>query len=141
MGKIKNFRDLKVWQKAHQLVLQVYRITERFPQSEIYGLTNQIRRAVISVASNIVEGFERKSSKDSLHFYSLNNSEENKVLTKSGSYNMADGSLEELKYQLLVAFDLKYINDKIYKEILDLAEEVSKMLNSWIQSQIHRKGT
>lgn len=80
MGKIKNFRDLKVWQKAHQLVLQVYRITERFPQSEIYGLTNQIRRAVISVASNIVEGFERKSSKDSLHFYFLNNSEENKVL-------------------------------------------------------------
>lgn len=139
MGKIRNFKDLKVWQKAHQLVLQVYKITEGFPKSEVYGLTNQIRRAVISVASNIVEGFERKSSKDSLHFYFPSEARKTRFCGV-GSYNMADGSLEELKYQLLVAFDLKYINDKIYKETLDLTEEVSKMLNSWIQSQLRQKG-
>ena len=77
-----------------------------------------MRRAAISVASNIVEGFKRKSVKDRIHFY-----------------NIADGSLEELKYQLLVARDLKYIAEEIYQEIMGLAEEVSKMLNSWIKTQ------
>jgi len=106
MRKISTFQDLKVWQKSHQLTLQIYKITEKFPKIEIYGLANQIRRAAVSVASNIVEGFERRGTKDGLHFY-----------------NIADGSLEEVKCQLFLA-------------IVNLAEEVSKMLNSWIKSQL-----
>ena len=77
-----------------------------------------MRRAVISVASNIVEGFRRQHLRDSLNFY-----------------NIANGSLEELKYQMLVAHDLKYIDERIYQRTINLCEEVSKMLNSWIRSQ------
>ena len=115
---IKTFRDIKVWQKAHELVIKIYKITIKFPVEEKYSLVNQMRRAAISVASNIVEGFKRKSVKDRIHFY-----------------NIADGSLEELKYQLLVSHDLKYITEEIYQETINLAEEVSRMFNSWIKTQ------
>jgi len=115
---VKNFQDLKVWQKAHQLTLDIYKITENFPKHEIYGLVSQIRRAVVSIVSNIVEGFRRRFLKDSLHFY-----------------NIANSSLEEVRYQLLLARDLKYINDQEYQNISNLAEEVSKMLNAWIKNQ------
>jgi len=118
MAQIKTFRDLKVWEKAHQLVLAIYQITSKFPAQEKYGLVLQMRRAAISVASNIVEGFKRRSRKESLNFY-----------------NISDGSLEELKYQLLVSRDLKYISEQIYKEALGLAEEVSKMLTAWRRTQ------
>lgn len=115
---IKTFQDIKVWQKAHVLVIEIYKITVRFPSDEKYGLSSQIRRAMVSVASNIVEGFKRKSVKDRVHFY-----------------NVADASLEEVKYQLLVARDLKYINEISYCDLINSAEEVSKMLNSWIKAQ------
>ncbi len=115
---IKTFRDIKVWQKAHELVLNIYKITVKFPSEEKFALSSQIRRAIISVASNVVEGFKRKSLKDRVHFY-----------------NIADASLEEVKYQLLVAKDLKYINENNYCEVIQLAEEVSKMLNAWIKTQ------
>lgn len=116
--EIKTFRDLKVWQKAHKLVLLIYKITANFPRSEIYALVSQMRRAAISIVSNIVEGFRRKSVRDSLNFY-----------------NIADASIEELKYQLLLSYELKYILEKDYACALTLAEEVSKMLRSWIISQ------
>ncbi|MDP3244144.1 MAG: four helix bundle protein [bacterium] len=119
MGEIKTFKDLKVWQGAHELVLEVYKITKLFPKDETYGLSAQLRRAVISVASNIVEGFKRRSVNDSVHFY-----------------NMAAASLEEVKYQLLVACDLEYINRTIFDKILEKAEEVSKMLYHWTKSQL-----
>jgi len=122
MGKIKTFQDIKVWQKAHELTLKIYKLTKSFPVDEKFGLVNQMRRATVSIASNIVEGFERKSFKDSLHFY-----------------NISDGSLEELKYQLFLARDLKYITEKEYNEIIILSEEVSKMLNGWIKSQMRFK--
>ena len=114
----KSFQDLKVWQKAHKLVLNIYKITADFPLEEKYGLANQLRRAAVSIASNIVEGFKRKSLKDRLHFY-----------------NMSNSSVEEVKYQLLLAKDLNYINEDLYKKVIELAEEVSKMLNSWIKNQ------
>lgn len=119
MAQIKHFQELKVWQKAHQLVLKVYQVTKDFPKEERYALLVQIRRAVISVASNIVEGFNRYSVNDSLHFY-----------------NFARASLEEVKYQLLIANDLNYISLEVYQESLILSEEVGRMLNSWIKSQI-----
>jgi len=115
---IKTFQDVRVWQRAHEMVLKIYKITAEFPNEEKYGLTNQLRRAAISVASNLVEGFKRKSYKDRIHFY-----------------NMADGSVEEVKYQLLLAKDLRYIGENLYKKIIEIVEEVSKMLNSWIKTQ------
>ncbi|MBI5135308.1 four helix bundle protein [Candidatus Uhrbacteria bacterium] len=118
MGNIHSFRDLLVWQKAHQLVLEIYRLTKKFPSNEMFGLVSQIRRATVSVASNIVEGFNRSSVQDSLHFYT-----------------MAHASLEEVKYQLLVARDLQYITQQEYNHTLCLGEEVSKLLRSWINSQ------
>ncbi|MBI4262400.1 four helix bundle protein [Candidatus Uhrbacteria bacterium] len=118
MATIKNFHDLQVWQKAHELVLLVYEVTSTFPTHELYGLVSQMRRAAISVASNIVEGFRRHSVNDSIHFY-----------------NISEGSLEELKYQLLVSRDLHYISDETYTRAHFLAEEVSKLLYSWKVSQ------
>ena len=117
MAHIRTFQDLKVWQKANALAVLVYTITNRFPSDEKFGLTTQLRRASVSVASNIVEGFRRKSLKDSLHFYKI-----------------ADGSLEELKYQLLLSHDIKLLSDDTYTLALSLSEEVSKMLYFWIKS-------
>jgi len=93
----KTFQDLKVWQKAHQLVIEIYKLTSKFPSEEKYGLVSQLRRAGVLIASNVVEGFKRKYLKDSLHFY-----------------NIANGSLEEVKYQLLLTKDLGYINENQY---------------------------
>ena len=118
MADIKTFHDLQVWQKAHQLVLLIYKITSTFPTHELYALVSQMRRATVSVASNIVEGFRRHSVNDSIHFY-----------------NIAEGSLEELKYQLLVSHDLHYIDDEQYVNAQRLAEEVGKLLYSWKKSQ------
>lgn len=103
---------LIVWQKSHELVLKIYGITKEFPKEELFGLTSQIRRAAVSVPSNIVEGKARGS-----------NNEYNRFLL------IARGSLEEVKYQLLLARDLKYISEEKYSEILRLADEVGKMIN------------
>ena len=115
----RKFSDLMVWKKAHQLVLTIYKITKDFSSEEKYSLVSQIRRATVSVPSNIVEGFTRKYSKESKKFY-----------------NYAQGSLEEVKYQLLVSRDLKYISKERYNEITDLANEVGKMLNGWMKKQV-----
>ena len=119
MAHIKTFYDLQVWQKAHQLVLTIYGLTRKFPDEERFVLSSQQKRAAVSVASNIVEGFRRKSIKDSLRFY-----------------NISQGSLEELKYQLLLAKDLKFITPKEFSDSHDLAEEVSKLLFRWIESNM-----
>jgi len=118
MPGIKKFEELLVWQKSHQFVLMVYKLTDKFPRSEEFGLKNQLRRAGVSIPSNIAEGFQRKNSKDSCHFY-----------------NMAQGSLEECKYQLRLAKDLGYIEDIYYIKSIELADEVGKLLNGWIKIQ------
>lgn len=118
MTKIKTYADLLVWQKAHSLVLLVYKITEKYPKHELFALTSQIRRAAISVSANIVEGFRRQSLKDSINFY-----------------NISDASLEELKYHLLLSKDLNYTNINEYNIIMDKTEEVGKLLTKWLQSQ------
>jgi len=115
---IKSFTEIKAWEKAHQLVLEVYKITKTFPEIEKYCLVSQIRRAAISIPSNIAEGFKRKSIKDSEHFY-----------------NIADGSLEEVKYQLILAKDLGYISIESFSFIFNLTEEAGKTLSCWIKSQ------
>lgn len=118
MATIKMFNELLIWQESHKLVLKTYKITKLFPKEEMFILTSQIRRAAISVPANIVEGFRRKTLKDSLNFYKI-----------------ADASLEELKYHLLLSKDLDYINEINYKEIKDKCETVGKLLTRWIQSQ------
>lgn len=108
---MQTFRDLKVWQKAHKVALDIYKVTNNFPNEEKYGLVSQIRRAAVSVPSNIVEGFKRRSKKDSLNFYTI-----------------AEASLEELRYQLLLSWDLKYMSQENYQELNLKIEEVGKML-------------
>ncbi len=108
---IKTFRDLKVWQKAHQLVIGVYKITKKFPSEERFGLTSQIRRSAASIPTNIVEGFKRRSNKEFAYFL-----------------NIADSSLEETKYHLILALDLGNINQKEYDELDEICSEIGRML-------------
>jgi len=122
MTKITTFRDLLVWQKSHQLTLFCYKITSNFPKNEMFGLISQTRRSAASVSAKIVEGFRRVSINDSIRFYII-----------------ADASLEELKYHLLLAHDLEYLQSNIYKKALLLSEETGKLLTRWIQSQKKRK--
>jgi four helix bundle protein len=104
----KSFQDLIVWQKAHQFVLSVYRFSNEFPKTEIYGLTSQFRRAAISIAANIAEGFKKKSPADKLRFF-----------------NISQGSLEECRYYLILTKDLNYGDST---SLISQLEEVSKLL-------------
>lgn len=121
MAQISTFKDLLVWQRSHDIVKKIYEITRTFPSEERYILASQMKRAAISFASNIVEGFRRRTTKDSLSFY-----------------NIAQGSLEELRYQLFLSFDLKFISDSKYNEINVGLEETSKLLNGWVKSNRQR---
>ena len=107
----KSFKDLLVWQKAHTLVLGVYKYTGSFPESEKFVLVNQMRRSAISIPANIAEGFKKRTKKDKLNFF-----------------NIAQGSLEELKYFILLAHDLGYMGKD---ELNHLAEEVSRLLEAY----------
>jgi four helix bundle protein len=111
------WKKLKVWQETHKLVLEIYKLTASFPQSEIYGLVNQIKRAASSVPANIVEGQSRNTTKDYLHFL----------------YN-SRGSLEEVRYFLLLARDLGFLSADSYEVIEKGYESASKMLNGLIKS-------
>ncbi|MBP9686868.1 MAG: four helix bundle protein [Candidatus Doudnabacteria bacterium] len=118
MTAVKQFSELLVWQKAHALTLEAYSLSGLYPKSEIFGLSSQSRRAAVSVPSNIAEGFKRKTKTDSLHFYTV-----------------AEGSLEELKYQLLLAQDLSYITKEQYDRVMALAEDVGRLLHGWKRIQ------
>lgn len=107
---------LLVWQKSHELVLKIYEITKNFPQNEAFGLTSQIRRASVSVPSNIVEGKARGFNKEYKRFLL-----------------MARGSLEEVKYQMMLARDLKYIDEVIYLEVYKKMDEVGRLLGGLIK--------
>lgn len=94
--KSKTFEDLVVWKKAHQWVLEIYRFTEYFPKQEQFSLTSQMRRAAISIPANIAEGFKKKSRPDKARFY-----------------NIAQGSIEESRYYLILAEDIGYGDTKV----------------------------
>ena len=110
----KSFEDLIVWQKAHQFVLGVYQFTENFPAKELYGLTSQLRRAAVSIPANIAEGFKKRGKPDKVRFL-----------------NIAQGSLEECRYYLILSGDLQYGNSR---ELIQQLEEVSKILESYGRS-------
>jgi len=109
--KTKTFRDLKVWRKAHELTLEIYRITKIFPDEERFGLVSQLRRSSSSVATNLVEGYKRRGKKDFARFV-----------------NVAEGSLEETKYSVLLSFDLNYLKEDEFSRLNLLCDEVGKML-------------
>jgi four helix bundle protein len=108
------FEDLIVWQKAHQMVLRVYRLTASYPKTETFGLVSQMRRAAVSVPANIAEGFKRRGRSD-----------------KARLMNMAQGSLPELRYYIILSHDLGYLEKS---ERSDDLEEVARMLGGYIAS-------
>jgi len=116
---VRDFKTLKVWQKAHQLVLAVYRTTQTFPPDERFGLTAHLRKSATSIPSNIAEGCGRHTDTDLARFLSI-----------------AAGSAAETDYQLLLARDLGYINEQQHSDLDASVNEVKRMLNSFI-SRLH----
>lgn len=114
-SKIKTFTDLKAWKEGHKLVLEIYKITKNFPTEEKFVLGNQMQRAVISITSNIAEGFGRQTYKEKLRFYYI-----------------TQGSLTEIKNQLIIAKDLGYLNKEEFDKIAIQANESHKLLQGLI---------
>lgn len=112
---IRKYQNLKVWEKATQLVLEVYALTNAFPKDEMYGLTSQVRRAAVSIPSNIAEGSERRSDKDFVRFL-----------------RMASASLAEVETHLFIAMKLNYLEEHAYVQILELSAEIGKMIHGLI---------
>ncbi len=115
--KMKDFRELIVWQKSIDLVERVYQITNSFPKEEMFSLTSQIRRSAISIPSNVAEGFGRKSTLDYIHFL-----------------HIARGSLYELQTQFEISNRVKYLSENDLKSTIEECKEVEKMLNGLIAS-------
>lgn len=114
---VNSYRDLIVWQKAMDLVVLCYKIAERFPKDEIYGLTSQLRRSAVSIPANIAEGHGREGLGEYIHFLGI-----------------AQGSLRETETHLLIAGRLNFINSTDVNQVLKLSEEVSRMLASLLRS-------
>ena len=108
---------MNAWKEGYKLVIMVYKATKQFPKDELFGLTNQIRRAAVSITSNVAEGFSRNTFKDKTNFYAI-----------------ALGSLTETQNQLLVARDVGYIDNNLFKEIGNQTVVVSKLCNGLLKS-------
>ncbi len=121
---LKSYRDLMVWQKAMELTLEIYRFSSSFPRTVIYGLTSQLRRAGVSVPSNIAEGYGRGSRKEYVQFLCI-----------------SQGSLKELETQLILAQRLNYGSKMASDSILELSDEVGRMLGSLIRSLKEKTAT
>src|SRR5436309_5837813 len=114
---MRNYRDLQVWKKAHDLTLELYRVSQRFPREEIYGITGQLRRAAVSIGANLAEGCGRRTSSELARFVRI-----------------AMGSASELDYHLLLCRDLGYMKDEDFKRVESELTEVRKMLTSFLNS-------
>ena len=115
--KIQSFTDLTAWQAGHSLVISIYKITRTFPKDQIFSLVNQMQRCVLSITSNIAEGFSRRTKKDKIQFY-----------------YMALGSTTELQNQLVVSRDLGYIKNEEFQKIARNTITVHKLINGLIKS-------
>ena len=118
----KSFTDLVVWQRAHEFVLDVYKVTKTFPVEERFALCSQFQRAAISVPANIAEGYKKLSKADKLRFL-----------------NIAQGSLEECRYYIVLSRDLLYINIETYNELVGKVEETSRLLNSYVRGVVSKQ--
>ena len=112
----KTFKDLECWQKAHEFVIAVYRVTKQFPEDERYGLTSQFRRAAVSIAANICEGYKKLSKADKLRFM-----------------NIAQGSLEECRYYIILSRDIEYIDQQTHDRLEFLINGASWKLNGYAE--------
>jgi len=117
---VKDFHKLKVWERSHKLTLSIYLATQNFPRDELYGLTNQMRRSSSSIPTNIAEGCGRDSQAELTRFF-----------------QMAMGSSSELEYQLILAHDLHYMDEKAFLELSSELGEVRRMLNALIKKVKH----
>lgn len=116
-GKVQHFYDLKAWQKAYQLALEIYKCTKKFPEEEKFGITSQLRRTANSITANIAEGFGRYHFKDKARFY-----------------HQARGSNAEVQSFLLLTKGLKYIDETTYKNLGTKTLEIQKLINGIIRS-------
>lgn len=114
---MKDFKELKVWQKAHEMTVSIYSASRNFPREEIYGLTSQLRRAAVSVGANIAEGCGRRSDGELVRFLQI-----------------ARGSASEVEYHLLLARDLKFLSDTAHNELEKKLIEVQRMLTALVTS-------
>lgn len=112
---IRDFTDLLAWQEGHKLVLEIYKLTKKFPKDEVFGLVSQMRRAAVSITSNIAEGFGRQEYKEKVQFFFI-----------------SQGSLIELKDQLFIARDIHYINSSEFVEVSEQANQTHKLLQGLI---------
>lgn len=117
MKENKGYRNLKAWQRASELAHKIYDVTDKFPRSELFALTSQMRRASVSVPANIAEGYSRKSIKEKRHFYTISLS-----------------SLTELEFYIDFTFERKYYNQSTYASLTDLQTETAKILTGLINS-------
>ena len=108
---MRDFHKLGIWQRSHQLTLDVYKVSKSFPKDELFGLTSQVRRAASSIPTNIAEGCGRASNKDYAHFLQI-----------------AIGSASEVEYELLLAHDLEYINDEAFNKLTSETIAIRKMI-------------
>ena len=119
----RSFEDIMAWQKAHSFVLAVYKETKDFPEDERFGLTSQFRRAAVSIAANIAEGYKKLSKADKLRFF-----------------NISQGSLEECIYYCILSRDLGYINEQTFMFLSEKNSDASYMLNSYIKGILNNSG-
>ena len=119
----RSFENIIAWQKAHGFVIAVYNATKDFPEDEKFGLTSQFRRAAVSIAANIAEGYKKMSKADKLRFF-----------------NISQGSLEESRYYCILSKDLGYINEQMFILLSEKNSEVSYMLNSYIKGVLNNSG-
>ena len=116
MSTIKSFEELTVWKDARKFTNKIYILTNKFPTGELYALTSQIRRAAVSIMSNIAEGFDRYSTKEFINFL---------IISRA--------SISEVQSDLFIAKDLKYINESEFQETYKYAKELAKQLNGFIK--------
>ena len=114
--KIKNFQDLRIWQKGIEVVKDIYILTKKFPKEELYGLTSQMRRSAVSIPSNIAEGFRRYHNKEYKQFLYI-----------------ALGSCAELETQIIIANELDYINNTDKTEVIEKIKYICRMINKLIK--------
>jgi len=115
LSTIKSFEELIIWQESRKFTSNIYKLTKNFPKEELYGLTSQIRRASISIMSNVAEGFDRKTTKEFIHFLII-----------------ARASASEVQNDLYISLDLNYIDKESFKTTYDHAQKIAKLINGMI---------
>jgi len=115
--KIQNFTDLEAWKSGHELTVWIYSLTKNFPKEEVFGISNQLRRASVSITSNLAEGFSRNSLKEKIQFYSI-----------------AKGSTTEVENQLLISRDVGFITKDTFSSIEDVVRRTNKLISGLLKS-------